>query len=404
MVEKEESDRQKFWIFLGLALAGRFLLSSLVYGYPADMGCFVGWSEYLVKFGLGRIYSGEIFADYPPGYMYPLWIIGMIRNLFEIPLYSGAHLVLLKMPAMIADFCLSAFLYRMGKEKFGDRGGFLLSLSFFLNPAVILNSALWGQVDSFFLLPLMGGVFLLSQKQLEWSALLWVLSFLIKPQALFLAPLWLFTLLEKKDLWVTLRSFLIGVGTFVLLSLPFSGPRTVLRVYLGTMSSYPYATLNAFNFWALLGGNWIQDERRILLLSFRHWGYLGIGAMVFWAAFFFFRHKDVSKMALLATFFSFSVFFFAPRMHERYLFPALFFVLLWYLFDPRRELLILYVGLSASFFMNVGLVLLWALLFEVYHIPRWDFRLLSVGIWNCILWIFLLWCIVRKPEGEGLLT
>ncbi|MGQ9747873.1 MAG: hypothetical protein ACUVQZ_08980, partial [Candidatus Caldatribacteriaceae bacterium] len=324
--------------------------------------------------------------------------------LFNIPIYSGFHLALLKMPATIADFCLSAFLYWMGRERLGERVGFLLSLSFFLNPAVILNSALWGQIDSFFLLPLAGGILLLSQKQLEWSVLLWVLSFLIKPQALFLAPLWLFTLLEKKDFWMTLRSFLVGVGTFGILSLPFSGPRTVLRVYLDTMSSYPYATLNAFNFWALLGGNWIQDERRILFLSFRHWGYLGIGAIVFWAAFLFFRHKDVSKVALLATFFSFSVFFFAPRMHERYLFPALFFVLLWYLFDPRKELLILYVGLSGSFLMNVGLVLLWALLFEVYHIPRLDFRLLSVGVWNCILWVFLLWCIVRKTEGEGILT
>lgn len=402
IVEKEDSYRRKTLIFLIVTLAGRFLISSLVYGYPGDVGCFARWSEYLARFGLRRIYSGEIFVDYPPGYMYPLWIIGKIRNLLQIPLYSEVYLVLLKMPSVVADFWLSIFLYWLGKERLGNRGGFFLSLSFFLNPAIILNSTLWGQVDSFFLLPLVGGIFLLSREQLEWSVLLWVLSFLIKPQALFLAPLWLFAFFEKKDPWITLRSVLVGVGTFILLSLPFSGPRTVLKVYLGTMSSYPYATLNAFNFWALLGGNWIQDNKTLFFLSFRHWGYLGISVTVFWAVFLFFHQKSAGKVALLAAFLSFSVFLFAPRMHERYLFPALFFVLLWYLFEPRRELVILYVGLSVSFFVNVGLVLLWALLFGVYHVPRWDFRLLLVGVLNCALWVFMVWCMTKKPESEGL--
>ncbi|MGC8777684.1 MAG: hypothetical protein ACP5Q4_03315 [Candidatus Caldatribacteriaceae bacterium] len=393
--------RQKLWIFLGVALGVRLFLAALVYGYPSDMGCFSGWSEYVAGAGFSRFYSGEIFADYPPGYIYPLFLVGTLRRVFQIPVNSAMHLMLVKMPALLADMVLSLVLYQIGKDKIGHRASFLLALAFAFNPAVGLNSALWGQVDSFFMLPLSMGIFLLAEGKVEWSVLFWTLALLVKPQALFFAPLWLFAFIEQKDFRVILKSVLTGTGTFVLLSLPFSGPETVIRVYRGTVGSYPYATLNAFNFLALLGGNWVLDQTRNFFLSYRNWGYLMLSLVFFLAAFFFFRGKGKAKFFLVASFLAFSVFLFAPRMHERYLFPALFLCLLWYLFEPRRELLFLYFGLSGTFFVNVGLVLLLALLYEAYHLPRFNPWLLCVSALNCALWGFLFWTVKSKAKSEG---
>jgi Gpi18-like mannosyltransferase len=400
-MKSEDFYYQKLWIFLGIALGIRLILSTLVYGYPSDMGCFSGWSEHLLRVGFSRFYSGEIFADYPPGYMYVLAGIGALRRALNLPFDSSIYLALLKMPALLADILLAFLLYQVGKRASGRWVSFLVALAFALNPAVILNSALWGQIDSFFLLPLAGGVFLLSARRVEWSVVCWVLAFLIKPQALIFAPLWLFALVEQKSFWLFLKSTLLGIGTFVLGSVPFVNIRTIIGIYRGTMGSYPYATLNAFNLFAFLGGNWVSDTRKLFLFSYRGWGYLSLLLIVFLAAFFFFRMKTQEKFYLVASFLSFSVFLFSHRMHERYLFPALFFFLLWYLFEPQKEILILHAGLSATFFINVGLVLLFVLLYEVYHVPRWNLWLLFVSALNCILWGFLLWQIIKKLKSEG---
>lgn len=400
-MEQESWYRQRVFLFLGVALGVRLILAALVYGYPADMGCFSGWSEHLVKVGFSRFYSGEIFADYPPGYMYPLFLIGVLRNALHIPFHSGVHLILVKLPALLADMVLAYFLYRVGENRVGHRAGFYLALAFAFSPAVILNSALWGQIDSFFMIPLAVGVFLLAEGKIEWSVLGWMLAFLMKPQALFFAPLWIFVLLERKDVGVFLRSALTGFLTFVLLSLPFSGPMTVLRIYRGTIGSYPYATLNAFNLMALLGGNWMPDETKFLFLSYRYWGYVGILVTVLWSAFFFFRVRGKERVYATASFLAVSVFFLAPRMHERYLFPALLFILLWYVFEPKRAMLFLYAGFSVTFFVNVGLVLLLALLYEVYHIARFDGWLLCTSATNGVLWGFLLSYTLKKVKSEG---
>ncbi|MEN3185785.1 MAG: hypothetical protein ABDK94_09475 [Atribacterota bacterium] len=400
-MEQESRYSWTILMFLGVALGVRFILGASVYGYPTDMGCFSGWSEHLARFGFSGFYSGGIFADYPPGYMYPLFLIGVLRNALRIPLNSGVYPILVKLPALLADIVLAYFLYKAGGNRVGRRDSFYVALAFVFNPAVVLNSALWGQIDSFFMVPLVAGVFLLAEGKIEWSTLGWVLAFLVKPQALFFAPLWIFALLEQKDLWVFLRSALTGFLSFVLLSLPFSGPMTVFRIYQGTVGSYPYATLNAFNFMALLGGNWMPDKTKFLFLSYRYWGYLGILVTTLLSAFFFFRIKKREKVFGVASFLAVSVFFLAPRMHERYLFPVLFFLLLWYLFEPERKLLLLYVGLSATFFINVGLVLLLALLYELYHVARFNGWLLSISTINGILWGFLFWYLLRKVKSEG---
>ena len=143
----------------------------------------------------------------------------------------------------------------------------------------------------------------------------------------------------------------------VVFTLPF-GVDKVFSQYVNTLGSYPYATINAYNFWALLGQNWQPQANSFLGVSASSWGTLAILVSVALSAVIFFRLKDdnsryfTSMAVLLANMFLFSV-----RMHERYLFPALVLMLAAFLVKPTKQLFFTYVGFSAIHFLNVGHVL-----------------------------------------------
>lgn len=386
------------WIVLLVALGLRLVFAFVVYGYPPDIACFQGWAKHVATVGFSRFYSGEMYADYPPGYIYVLFVLGHLKNLFGLPDGSPPSLVLLKLPAILADLAIALLLFRLARVHLGEETAIFLSAFFALNPAVGLDSALWGQVDSVFVLPLFVGMLLLLKKRFELSAFFFALALLVKPQTLVFAPLWLFAFLEWKSTATFIRSLLVGVGTLVGLSLPFSLPR-VLAIYRGAVGSYQYATLNAFNFFALFGGNWVPDTHKFLFLSFREWGYIAIVAIVVASALLFFRRRDEERFPIVALFLAFSVFLFVHRMHERYLFPALVFALWWYTYRPDCRVLTLFAGLSATFFVNVGLVLLFSF-YRKYHLPPFDWRLLGTSGVNLALWGFFLFLVLRERPPE----
>ena len=60
---------------LGGALLLRLVLALVTGGYPYDMSCFVAWGDKLAAEGPAAFYSEGYFADYPPGY---LWVLGLV--------------------------------------------------------------------------------------------------------------------------------------------------------------------------------------------------------------------------------------------------------------------------------------------------------------------------------------
>ncbi len=53
--------------------------------------------------GLASFYNSGMFADYPPGYMYILWLTGSIARALGLE-YGGAGYVLItKLPGILAD-------------------------------------------------------------------------------------------------------------------------------------------------------------------------------------------------------------------------------------------------------------------------------------------------------------
>ncbi|MBQ8300696.1 MAG: hypothetical protein IJX57_01845, partial [Clostridia bacterium] len=56
----------------------RMIIGGMYKGHDTDMSCFIGWSNAVFEHGLSKFYTLEMFHDYPPGYMYVLYVIGAL--------------------------------------------------------------------------------------------------------------------------------------------------------------------------------------------------------------------------------------------------------------------------------------------------------------------------------------
>lgn len=75
-----------FMIFIFLfavALLIRLIAAAIYKGNETDMNCFLLWSQSVFTDGLKKFYLSDSFHDYPPGYMYILYVVGAIRALFS---------------------------------------------------------------------------------------------------------------------------------------------------------------------------------------------------------------------------------------------------------------------------------------------------------------------------------
>lgn len=384
---------------LSILLAGgllvRIALAATTKGYAPDITTFSAWSAHAAD-GLTSFYSPGYFADYPPGYIYVLWLVGKLRLLLGLDFNSPSFMVLLKLPASLADTATVWLLYRLARQHWSGNAAIALAALYAFNPAVIFDSAVWGQVDGVLTFFILLGVFLL-ERYPAGSALSFTTALLIKPQALIFAPLpilWFAVRALRRERHV-LADLLIFTGTaivtFCLGILPFAmneSPGWIIAKYGGTLASYPYATLNAFNLFALTGGNLVPTGERLLFLTYGVWGNVFIVLIVLFTAWVALRSREPSRFWYMPLFLSASVFVLSAKMHERYLFPALALALGFSLVSRDRRGFIVFAGLSVTQFFNAAVVL--ALSYRnVYAVPRLDPLLLAVSLANVLLWILL---------------
>ena len=145
-LKKSENNAMYIIAVLAAGLIAHVIGALCYYGHKTDMACFVGWSDSLFNDGLGSFYTSEGFHDYPPGYVYVMYILGALKALFDPQ--GGALQLLIKMPAIIADLVSGYIVYRVASKKFGNDVSAVLAALVALNPAYIMDSAIWGQVDS----------------------------------------------------------------------------------------------------------------------------------------------------------------------------------------------------------------------------------------------------------------
>lgn len=333
-------------ISLGLFLRIFFINT---HGFKFDMDAWLGWADRLNQVGFARFYAESTWTHYTPGYLYILAILGLIKNLFHID--TALFYSLVKLPSIIAEIILGAFVYR---QIFKESKSYALIAGalVLLNPAFIFNSSVWGQVDGILTLLMALTIYNLNKRNLILSAVYLGLAILVKPQAIILLPILLLYLVKNLSLKNTIKLFLPFILTIFIISFPFFiQPLTDLIVLLNKMAKdYPFNSLSAYNFWGIFGF-WISDDQILSGISLKKWGI--ILYILYWIPVIFFYLKRRLSIHSLIVLSSLSFYFLPTRVHERYLYPALVFLILLSVNLKSRILLIFTILLSLIHFLNL---------------------------------------------------
>ena len=374
-------------IIVGMIALGaliRIIVALCIRGYEVDINCFEAWSSKLFQQGLSNFYEADYFCDYPPGYLYVLWFVGGLRSLFGT--LGGARLdwLLVKLPPMLMDFGMGYMLYRALRKRSGEGLAALLMGLCILNPAHILNSAAWGQIDVFLAAMLCATVLFAMDDEWQYALPIFAISVLVKPQALMFAPLGLIAVIMrvvrdenwKKQavqmcMWIGLSlalmffvslPFLWGLDQKIFIEAGVDKLPGIIRPvawliarYTNTLGSYAHITVNACNLYTLLDQNWtelatvptLSNTATILMI-----------VSYCYAAFCYVWAKDIKKLPICGAMVLMLMFCLGPMMHERYLFPVLSLLLIAYSIDRDVRIGIAFLLVTFTQFMNVSLVLM----------------------------------------------
>jgi len=312
--------------------------------FTSDMDSFIAWGEQVFRVGFGNFYSSDIWTDYAPGYFYFLWLIAGVKNLFFPEASRELYELLQKSVPVIFDLLTALILYRtllqlpVTSVKLRRSIAYIISALYLFSPFTYFNGAIWGQVDSVFTFFLALSFYYFIKKNAPVACALYVVACVIKPQAAIVAPAYFVLLISSFSLYKKVISVCASVFTFYLLTVPFLGFNSLARLY-GIMQksvdTYPYGSINTFNFWGLYGF-WQPDTSAYLFgitqQNFATFLVLLI-AVVSSILFTFLQYKRIyeEKLLLFCIHSSLLVLLgimFLTRMHERYLYPFFIYALL----------------------------------------------------------------------------
>ena len=174
MTKQREKQNMTLWLLLGCGLALRLVLALVTEGYPYDMSCFVAWGDKLATEGPAAFYSEGYFADYPPGYLFVLGLVALVRQIFAIPYEAGMTYVLLAVVPSLCDCAAAALVWHIGREKLPEsRLPLLLAAFVAFDPLLLFDTAVWKQIDGAFALPLLLCFYLLEKRRYLPAAVLY---------------------------------------------------------------------------------------------------------------------------------------------------------------------------------------------------------------------------------------
>ncbi len=371
---------------LGIGLLLRISAATLMEGHPFDIGLFKMWATAAAN-NLPRFYSNSGSCDYPPLYIYVLFLIGRIASL---PALSPYFTLLLKLPSMAADIATAYLVYRLARKYHTPEIGIMLAAFYAFNPAVVINSIFWGQVDSFFTLMVVASLCLLAENRIGLAAALFATAVMMKPQGIIFLPVLGFELIRQKSFRKILGAMVCALSTALVITLPFSlnnGVLWIFRLFANTLSEYPYASVNAFNLFGLLGANYRSDAATLFLFSYHAWGLIFIVMITALAWFIYVKGNSRAFAPAAALLLIAGVFIFGARMHERYLFPAVALAILAFIYLGDRRLLLPALGFSATSYVNTQVVLFETL--RGINAASYGPALIGASVLNVLLFTYL---------------
>ncbi|MDD6186951.1 MAG: phospholipid carrier-dependent glycosyltransferase [Oscillospiraceae bacterium] len=350
----KKSEKSILFLILFTGFAVRCALAARDYSFSFDTGCFTAWAAKTVEVGFGNMYGGDFFLDYPPFYMYVLFVTQVIKNLLGI---SGgvADIFAVKLAPMIADIVSGYVIYRFSKRLTDGKLSLYLAALYVFCPMVVYNSAVWGQIDSFLSLFLVLSFCFLVEDRTIVASVCYAVALLTKPQALLFGPVLLFLMIRKADVKETAKALSVGFLCLWGFSLPFSdglSPLWLINLYRSTMNGYRYFTVNAYNFWRLMNKNWVALDG---VAGAEYINTVVITLLLCGTAYLFFRCEKRTAVFNTAFCLISVIFTFGTMMHERYIFPSVIIALFGFIYSGKKYFLALGVASSANGYLNIAM-------------------------------------------------
>ncbi len=337
--------------------------------FPIDMNDWIAWGEHVRSVGPSGFYTDKIFADYAPGYVYVMWLTAVTKHLFFENSSVETYYFLYRLPPMLFDLGTTAIVFfiveralrqepetvataasdtrkvkkkkRVAAAQSNARRidaatvAAVAAACYVFNPAIIFNSAVWGQVDASFTFFMVLTLALVLRGQIEWAIVCYVVAFLVKPQSISLAPLLGIAALMRFPFVRLIKAGVIGVALAFIIIFPFFGvgafPR-LIALLSKSVETYPYTSMFMYNLWGIFGF-WQSDVTQTFAgLTLRSLGTLLYVVGIIAGVVLLIRQlrrtrNDTYTLFFFATYFTFLPVMVLTRMHERYLYPVLPFLL-----------------------------------------------------------------------------
>jgi len=336
--------------------------------WSGDVVSYRLWTRALVEHGVEAYWSapelmkGYTPIDYPPVYPYMLWAIGQVVSALAPGAFANNDSLIdwcVKLPGIAANL-LMAWLVLLELRRNGKPGVAIWGFAAVaLNPALLFNTAYWGQSDSICALGILGAFAagFRGRPGTAW-ALLTLASF-AKPFAYTYAPLLGLVTLDRSGWRGIGRGAVGGVATTILVLLPFVTigrlPDLIERLF-SQMVWLPYVSLNAHNLWWILCGGlpWVRVDGSLLDLV----SYKTIGLSIFGAFYLFLLWTWWSDPRRRCSWFypasvAIGFFMLSTYMHENHL--TYFLPLAAAFAVPRARFRWIFGGLSVAILLNMVL-------------------------------------------------
>ena len=209
---------------------------------------------------------------------------------------------------------------------------------------------LHGHPSGFSVAPLSGAVYPL-------RGAVWAFHCLQAPNVYLCTPLYLFFALKRRRFGMLGLGVLLAVGTLLLTALPFTQDFNflwLLERYQSTLDYYSFYSVNAYNFWSLIGWNWKALPAG---LAGDALDLLGAVIATVLCGVWVFRAKSRAVVFYCPALLMAAMYAFSVKMHERYLFPALLFLLLSFVFTQDKGMLRAFALCAVAHYANVAYVL-----------------------------------------------
>ena len=373
-------------------------------GYVNDLNTFAYWFNTAAEHGprvfYNVVYEAAGWIDYPPFNVYFFWGFGSLAKALSISGTPSMTYIIKLLPNLF-DVAIAFLIFVFVRNRLDFKTALLATALYAFNPAVVFNSAVWGQFDAIYTFFLVLSLMLALASQPELSAVTFTLGILTKPQGIALLPLIAFLIFRKKGWRRLLTSLLAGAATIFVVILPFewSNPVTFLsNIYFGAYSGYAFTSINAFNLWALFG-LWVPDGSLFIV------GWALFGSLAAFTLYVLHKRFNASGelLVLFSAFVLFFGFFMLPtRIHERYLFPAISMLALMFPFIKKTRAL--YAVLTATLFVNISYVLYWLNAYaDVGYSPNLtgDPVVLAVSLINLIAFLYVLTLMWDELKGRS---